>query len=186
MRRTKRLETVAHHEAGHAVAAAQHRVRLHSLSIVPDVNSAGKFVHHSYFGGIHPEWDDSPRVQRRIENMALVCCAGPAAQRRFNPKDIRHDHAVDDRHQAIGYLSLLESDNEILSVYINLIELRARQYVAGQFVWHHIKMLAQALLDRQHLTGKEIHAAIEASNKEINDEIVSRLPASLKAEPEAE
>ncbi len=116
---------------------------------------------------INLEWDSSARAQRRAENMALVCCAGPAAQRRFNPRGFRKYRAEDDWHQAINLLSYRESDNKILGLYFDMINLQARRFVAQPFNWQLIEGLAEALLDRKRLTGKEVRAAILATDKAI-------------------
>ena len=163
MKRTKALESTAYHEAGHAVAAWRYGVRTKRLSIVPEPSFAGQHVRHPYFGGINQEWGSSPRAQRRVENMVLVCCAGPAAQRRFNPKGFRNYHAEGDWYQAINLLSHLTGDDEILSAYFKLIDLRARKFVAQPSVWPLIEGLAETLLEREHLTGMEVRAIISDS-----------------------
>ena len=163
MKLTRALKSTAYHEAGHAVAAWHLGVRTKALSIVPEARSAGRHTHHSYFGGINLDWGDSPRAQRKAENMALVCCAGPAAQRRFDPKGFRNYHAKDDWHQAVDLLSHLTGDDEILSAHFKLIDLRARKFVARPQVWPLIEGLAGALLEQQHLNGKDVHAVINES-----------------------
>ncbi len=163
MKRTKALQSTACHEAGHAVAAWRLGVRTKSLSIIPKVDSLGQHVHHPYLGGINLEWDGGARAQRRAENMALVSCAGPAAQRRFSPKGFRNYHAEGDWHQAIDLLSCLSGDAEVLSAYFKLIDLQAQKFVAAPFLWELIESLAEALLDRHRLTGKEVRAVIADS-----------------------
>ena len=160
MKRTKALESAAYHEAGHAVAAWHCGVRTKSLSIVPESDSAGRHVRHPYFGGLKLEIDSSPRAQRRVENMALVCCAGPAAQRRFDPKRFRSYHAQGDWYEAMNLLSYLTNDDEVLMAHFKLIELRARKLIALPSVWSLIEAVARALLERRHLTGKEVRAII--------------------------
>ncbi len=141
-------------------AAWRHRVRTKVLSIVPELGFAGQHAHRPYFGGINLEWDGSPRAQRRVEDMALVCCAGPAAQRRFNPKGFRSYHAGDDWRQAINLLSYLAGNDEILSAHFKLIDLHARAFVELQHIWPLITGVAEALLEREHLTGKEVRTVI--------------------------
>ena len=129
MKRTKKVESIAYHEAGHAVAAWKRRIRIKQLSILSDGDSAGRMTHHNYFSGVHPEYDTSPRIQRRLENMALVCFAGPAAQRRFNPRGYRHVHADGDFQQAVTLLTCLVGSDKELEAYLKLINVRARQFV---------------------------------------------------------
>jgi hypothetical protein len=97
--------------------------------------------------------------------MALVCCAGPAAQRRFNPKGFRNYHAEGDWYQAIELLSHLSGDDEILSAHFKLIDVRARKFVVLPHIWPLIEGLAEALLERQHLNGKEVRTVIFESRQ---------------------
>lgn len=60
----------------------------------------------------------------------------------------------------MNLLSYLTDDDEVLSAYFKLIELRARKLVALPTVWSLIEAVAEALLERQHLTGKEVRAVI--------------------------
>ena len=162
MKRSKALESLAYHEAGHAVAAFHHNVRVKKRSILPEPGSSGRLTPHpSYFSGIHPESDTSPRVQRRLENMVLVCCAGPAAQRRFNPRGYRTNQGQGDWHQAIDLLSHLSGDSEILLAYFNLIDLQARKFVHLPWAWSCIEDLAAALLEHKELTGKQVRSVVE-------------------------
>ena len=156
MKQNKRLESTAYHEAGHGVVAWLKGVRTRKLSIIPDEGSFGRHIHHPYFSGINLDFDESPRAQRRAENMVLVLCAGPAAQRRFNPKGFRSHHASDDWHQAIQLLSHLESDNEVVQVYYDMFELKARNLVASPVYWPCIEAVAEALLERRQLSGSEV------------------------------
>ena len=79
MRRTKSLESTAYHEAGHAVVARKFSLQTKRLSIVPEDGAVGVHEHEPSFTGFRPDVDVPPKVQRRIENMARVCLAGPAA-----------------------------------------------------------------------------------------------------------
>ncbi len=165
MKRTKALESTAYHEAGHAFAAWRLGVRTTALSIVPDGDAKGFHAHRTYFRSLDlvflpHAYDSSPRAQRRVENMALVCCAGPAAQRHFNPRGFRTYHAEDDWHQAVDLLLRKSENTEIVEAYFKLIELRAQNFVAGRWQWPLIECLAEALLKRQRLTGKEVRRVI--------------------------
>ena len=169
MKLTKALESTAYHEAGHAVAAWNVHVRAESISIIPDPNngSLGRHIGRPYFTGMRPDLDNSPRVQRRLEHKALVCLAGPAAQRRFNPRGYRHHHAEDDYRQAIDLLSYIVGDPNELSAYVGLIEIRARNFVRIPRMWAAIRGLASALLDRGEIPGREIRPIILQSRQKV-------------------
>ena len=154
MKRTKKLESTAYHEAGHAVAAHWLGIRTKHLSILPDDDSEGRHAHVPYFSGMHPDYDSSPRMQRRFENMVLVCLAGPAAQQRFNPHGFRYSHGSHDRREAVDLLNYLVGSQQELQAYYNLIDIRARAFVNGAYHWKSIEALANALLDSGTMTGR--------------------------------
>ena len=85
MKITKALQSTAHHEAGHAVAAFTCSIATRKLSIIPNNDSHGRFTHEPYGVGIKTleVGEVTPRVQRALENRALISLAGPAAQRRL-------------------------------------------------------------------------------------------------------
>ena len=161
MRRTKALESTAYHEAGHAVAAYRHGMKVKRLTIVPSGDALGSHQSHAYFTGINLEYDGGAREQRRAENFALVCFAGPAAQRRFNPKGYRSYHGADDIHQALGMLGYLAGDDEILAAYWKLVDLQARAFIESAVNWRTVEHLATVLLDQRTMTGTEVRAAIQ-------------------------
>ncbi len=156
MKQTKELESIAYHEAGHAVAAHAHQVRIKALTIVPADGTLGRLESQPYFKGINIDYDSSPRAQQRVENMVIVCLAGPAAQRRFYPRGSWRVNAKGDWQQVMDLLSYLVGSEEQLTAYCNLMEIRARDFVRDPEWWFLIERVAQRLLDRQTLTGAEV------------------------------
>lgn len=178
MKRTKALESVAHHEAGHAFAAFHRGVRIKKLTIVPDGDAAGRMTNAPYFGNMNPEFDDSPRVQRRLENMALVCLAGPAAQKRFNPRGYRHWHGEGDVHQAVDLLSYISPEPDELGALWSLMEIRARNMVSPDNTWQIIKFLAERLLEKETMFGKQVRETIYEAYRTAVDQKSGRQPKS--------
>ncbi len=176
MKYTKALESTAYHEAGHAVAAWHFRVRGKSLSIIPDGSSLGRFSHAPYFGGLRPGLDDSPRCQRRLENMALVCLAAPAAQRKFYPRGYRRYHARGDYSEARNLLSYISRGNTELDAHIALIEIRARNFVQSDKMWAAIEELAVALLDQREISGKGIKPIILRGYRRVGEAVYGKFP----------
>ena len=79
---TKALQSTAHHEAGHAVAAWCRGVPIKALSIQALGGTDGRFEHQPFVGdpGLSPFGLDDFRAQ--VEDLAVVLYAGPEAQRR--------------------------------------------------------------------------------------------------------
>ena len=160
MKRTKQLERTAHHEAGHVVAGWRMGENSRAVSIVPakDKRYLGYQVPAPYS---KPRHNPSPQVQRRLENIALVCLAGPAADRRFNPRGFRHWSAQRDRELAIDLLWHMSDTTEEAEAYFRLVQVRASILVEGY--WRTIEHVAEALLEKGTLMGGEIRETIISS-----------------------
>ena len=158
------MATIAHHEAGHAVAAFHVGIECKALSIVAN-DEAGVYPGHiPYFSNDDVaglEFNDlTGDMRMRIENDAFVSLAGPWAQKEFNPRGFRRAHAESDRYQAVKLLSYVRADNEILDHYYKMMDLEARNFVQDKFKWSIIHHLAGVLLDQPELTGEEVRQAI--------------------------
>jgi hypothetical protein len=100
---TKMQDSVtAYHEAGHAVIAWQYGIYLGRATIEPNEDYQGVVVGNLTAGIVKLDLGAiPPRVQRRIENYAILSLAGEAAQRRFNPRSVRKHHGHSDRQNVI-------------------------------------------------------------------------------------
>ena len=83
---SRRVAT-AFHEAGHAVVAWRRGLKVHSATIVPTKDYSGMVRRGSL--GVRLDIDGSNRARLRAESAIVVCLAGPAAQRRHNPRSWR-------------------------------------------------------------------------------------------------
>ena len=162
-RRERSLEATAFHEAGHAVCCLVQRIRLTSITVVASSDYWGSVSHSNPLHGMHIEYDDSPRAQRRIEQKALVCLAGIAAQQKYNPRSVRHWHWSSDRHDALKILGYLTRSDEELAAYFRLIEIRARGFVANPMHWKAITNLAHKVVRCGTLAEEEIRQSIYAT-----------------------
>ena len=159
-KRTRQLAAVAHHEAGHAVAAFHVGMEAKALSIVPENYRlsrgyfADKYVSSLEAGALIGD------IQIRHENNAFVCLAGPWAQKVFNPKGFRKIHAESDRHQALAFLGRVRNENESLDLYFKRIDSETRNCVRDKFKWGVICYLAGVLLSQRELTDDEVRKAI--------------------------
>ena len=162
MKITKALQSTAHHEAGHAVAANTCSIATRKLSIIPKDGSHGRFTPGPYIIGIKKlEFCEvTPRVQRTLENRALISLAGPAAERRFNPKGYRRIYGKGDYDHACMMLERASHSDSELKTYFRLIEIRAEKLVENPLQWLQIQGVAKALLERGELSGKMVKEVI--------------------------
>ncbi len=82
------LRATAYHEAGHMVAAWRMHVKIHTATIVPTEDYEGCVHHESPLRGIKLDVDGSDRAEIKANKMVLICLAGPAAQRHYNPRSL--------------------------------------------------------------------------------------------------
>jgi hypothetical protein len=150
------LRSTAYHEAGHAVAAFHVGVKTRAILVIARDGSPGRHSLGSYIAGMRAGLGRSPQAQRHAENMALVCLAGPAAQRRFSPKSMRRYHGESDRRLAIDLLSRFTNSDEELRAYRRLIEARTRRMIARPETWRLVEGLAKRLLEKGSMTGAEV------------------------------
>jgi hypothetical protein len=153
MVRSKALEATAYHEAGHAVVAWDQHVGLRRISIVPDRGSAGRVHHAPIWGRYNPEWDASPQVRLRGERLIRVSLAGMIAQRRFNPRTVRHYHGAEDHAKAVDMIFRLAASDEHADAYMKLLEIETRIIVHQR--WELIGAFAAELMIRRLMIGAE-------------------------------
>ena len=83
MKRTKKLEATAHHEAGHAFDKFRFDMKMTRVSIVPDpdTNTSGHVLFKRGFTSRDAEKFNAgtltPHMQRKLENNIISCLAGP-------------------------------------------------------------------------------------------------------------
>ena len=163
MKITKALESVAHHEAGHIVAAWLQGFKLKSVTIVPSAGYQGlASLHESNLEGFHPVYDNSEETERKVKALAIWGLAGPAAQRIFNPKGYRHVHVEEDFRSSANILSYIAGSAEDVERKFETVHKNAERLVQDN--WHHVEALAEALLKKNTLSGSEIRGLLESDS----------------------
>ena len=128
---------VAHHEAGHCVAAYRLRIRFmgrKALTIIPTETYSGGFAHHCILKS-DIQWDTSDRNRLKMERSVQVLLAGVEAQRRYDETSINYGDGFgnwdggSDYHEAVDQLSYFASGNKEIELYIELLRLRAQNLV---------------------------------------------------------
>jgi hypothetical protein len=128
---------------------------------LPAAEYSGRFEHVSPLRGVHLDIDGSNRARMKAEAAIIVSLAGPAAQRRYNPRSLRTWHSSSDYELASDLAVRLNRDEESATAYLKWLGMVARQSVEAQ--WRFIEKLAAALLDRESLSGSEILAVLMSS-----------------------
>jgi hypothetical protein len=147
-------EVTAYHEAGHAIAAWRRHLRLLEITIEPTRIYSGRVRYAKVFRKHELETSNLDRLQIKVEDFALMCLAGPAAQEKYDPRSIRLAWHGDHEEAQEILSNYTGSDNEeYLRTYYKLIDLRARDFVACN--WGTIEMLARELLSRRTMSRED-------------------------------
>ena len=152
---------VAYHEAGHAVVAHAHHVRIRAITIRPQDDALGQVAVK------HPRWflpelnsgADRSRVVGYAIDVAVVVFAGPAAERLFTG---RHNHlGADFDYQAVGQLAanLCGSERQRRAM-LRWLRITADEVVALDHIREGIEAVAQALTERQRLTAGQVREVL--------------------------
>ena len=153
---TKNLDELVEAKRKHMLGPAVEKV-----TIVPGEDYSGLCEGKSLLLDSLDSLDDATRCN--LERMAMVHLAGPAAQKRFNPKGFRKVHAESDYKQLTDILMLLarRDYDEETQVYCRLLEIWTDVLI--QCLWGEITAVAEALLKHQTLTCEEVERIIKAT-----------------------
>lgn len=156
----------AYHEAGHAAISILFRLPFRRVTINPNM-TAGTDGHVS--GGTIPEWicalaDDgdiweNPSATSRAIDTISMLKAGHIAERHATKRP-DYDGASGDRMQAYDWLVCLASEepHEELLALDRWLDLLTARLVKRH--WKAIEAVAQALIERQSLSGQEVRRIV--------------------------
>jgi hypothetical protein len=153
---------VAHHEAGHAVAAQRLGLRLFAISIVAEGVSAGHVVHTTGLGGAQSRFL-SPAQTVRLHNNIIVSFAGPAAGHRYSSRLHRPSYYRADERAANLMAARIEPEDETRFALLRYLGVKAEQLVKAE--WPIIRRLAAMLLIEPKMTGRRLQEAIWEARK---------------------
>ncbi len=156
------LQSAAFHEAGHAIAAMECRVKLTQVSIVADGDRRG------YCAVSIPDLDPlndgqaKTKTRYRLENLAIVALSGVAAEEMY----LGHEPigGFDSDVDRVGdYLSRLSDSDPEIRAYFRWIHERAKALVGKPMNTALVERLAEALLERGEL-GQKVVRSIRADS----------------------
>ena len=179
MRISKR-ESIAYHEAGHAVAAWSLGLKIRKATIVPADGHLDLVVHDSPLPGISSSVGVSAGAERKANNAVMTYLAGPAAQRKFRPRSWRSQHGQADYDSATGFaLWLNDGDAEMATAYLEWMGLRAERIITNN--WRFVVAVAEKLLRENVLDRSAVIDTIEAEKRAIAAERQLRRDANEQA-----
>jgi ATP-dependent Zn protease len=162
-------ESLAYHEAGHAVANFYLRLKTRKVTIRPEPEqirkgSKGYCWSHgrSYLDGIDIEV--TPVKQDRIFNKIIALAAGYIAQKRFSPRSVRSWQASGD-NKAVVDLATFVTDPAGVTYLTQWLYHRAESLVNTR--WADICAVSNALLERQRLSGDEVRDIINTRYRSL-------------------
>lgn len=161
-RERKRLEAIAYHEAGHAVAAFTQGVRFARVSIVPDesAETLGYVLHTAHRWITEDEtYTPSPVIRARIEARIIVVLAGQNAEFRFTG---RHNprHAQSDYTGAFDLAMLVVRSEREFDAYFKWMAVRTSMLFDSPWNWAAVEALAATLMDKRSIGSTTARAII--------------------------
>lgn len=165
MKKQPSLKAIAYHEAGHAVAHHFFGVPFHYATIEPDNkdDSLGHVQSRSLPKSFDPE--NIPfETRERIDDEIMVFLAGQAAEYKITKKH-NWSGAETDYHNAIGLAYYLRDSTRQMNAYMDLMVIRAEDWVSKTMNWLAIKQVARELIKKQRLSSKEVRTAVSDSIK---------------------
>jgi hypothetical protein len=159
-RQHRKLESVAYHEAGHAVACIELRRPFKSVTIVPKDDSLGHLLKNPAPASIRPEVDAGDKVDRWLEREVSIVLVGLAAEHRHTG---RHNWrgARRDLDHAVDLASYLHFDPKLMGKYLTYMVEKAKHFVADPLAWIRIEALATALMKYHTLSARRARAVCQ-------------------------
>ena len=146
-------DVVAHHEAGHAVAAHVLGVNVERVAIQSEGDAAGHVVHDYGCNMNEIIYEEEPDRQWALERAVIISLAGEIAQRRFRAESVEEWHGGADRISVHHVLDNLAgaTDQELRDAWWHLLVLRTERLVTTH--WLAIEWLAAVLVKQTVIEG---------------------------------
>jgi hypothetical protein len=169
------LNSIAWHEAGHAVIAWAQGLPVQKVTIAPDAivprhapmlgalgygPGATMLSADADLGDL--KYSPKANTRRRVEAFARALLAGDLSRRHAGIDPIQTARAEADRGEACELLALVcESEDEI-EEHVRLLEIQTAKLVALH--WDLIGAVSRALLERSELDAEQMRRILRGSN----------------------
>ena len=167
--RVSRLERTAFHEAGHAVVAHVLGRGIVRITINAGEDFYGQVLNTRFSDSFRPDVETSGHTRSFIEREVKICFAGNAAESARLGREVRggahHDFA-----SAVDLLSHLTGSNEEIEAYANWLWVCTKNKIKTPLNWSLITALAQELLKKREMSGREAKRFLNETQERIFDQ----------------
>lgn len=162
----RRLEATAYHEAGHAVVAVRLGVKVRSVHIIPDGDTAGACLGRPFPEWFSPDIELNAKGQDLLDREVMVLLAGAKAAKRFTGR-YNHGGAASD-YRAAAKLALYRCSSERTATkYLDWLGSAVDDMLGFAFNWRAVELVAAALLDRRSLSGRALPRIIAGGAEDL-------------------
>ena len=172
MPRSKTTEAVAHHEAGHAVAAWHQHMKFRRVTIVPD-KAEGNLGHlkHIRRKWFNPDFDTGTRTIVLAQSWIVVSLAGQIAEGKFRCRRPRWGMDGDNQN-AVDLAFHLCGSEKTANAYLRYCWCITEDLVNVR--WKTIQAVAAALLKNKTLSYADVIEVIMPGSRELRMSLVAK------------
>jgi hypothetical protein len=156
-----KLKSIAYHEAGHAVIARLNRIRIISLSIIPDDTSLGRMNQHSLWHETSPSYDSTTRSRWRMERQVKTLFAGCIAEAIYEKQNnLERQNPNTDESDNIAAMNLVShfcGTDEEVEAYMSLLHIQAKNELKDKDTWRAVGQLADHLYEKKVMPVKKVN-----------------------------
>lgn len=161
MNNVQELTTLAYREAGYAVTAWKHGVKIRSVTVIPNHDSLSEVLtprlNSEVFQALESE-NPTPTQRDRIERQVIVLLAGRIALERFTGQSSTEGVGEERVHITDLIIALCGSAEEA-DAYVQWLNIRAKGCV--NTLWACIERVAAELTRLKVLTGENVSLIIQ-------------------------
>jgi len=156
------IESVAYHEAGHAIMCLQVGLKFNNVTVMPKEESLGN-VKLSKINIANHRLSDR-RFRSEAEKYIQVALSGPITEQLFSQNDNYILGSSNDFQQCFSVALSIFGPIEVAEAYVNFLATHTKSVFLitsdekPEFTerWDEVKILSQALIDRKILRYKEV------------------------------